>query len=98
MDYEIYRDGASKLRNHLQASIQAFYGRHGRLPVSVIVSKSKTSQKDEGEQTLEEKAKVALENLELPDLPVKTTGGCLAGEIWLEVGEEVANGNVECVA
>lgn len=37
MDCEIYRDGAGKLKDHLQANIQAFYGRHGRLPVAVIV-------------------------------------------------------------
>jgi hypothetical protein len=77
--------------------MQAFYGCHGRLPVAVIVGKG-ANRKDEAEQTLEEKTKVALESLELPNLPVKTSGGCLTGEIWLEVGEEVANGSVECIA
>ncbi len=80
MDYEIYRDGAGKLKDHLQASIQAFYGCHGRLPVAVIVGKD-ANRKDEAEQTLEEKAQDVLESLGLPDLAVKTTGGCLAGEI-----------------
>ena len=33
--YEIYRDGASDLKGHLQASIRAFYERHGCLRFSL---------------------------------------------------------------
>ena len=76
--YEIHRDGASKLEDHLQASIRAFYERHGCLPGGVIVS-----------QTLVEKAEQTLQSLDLPNLVVTSTGGCLVGEVWLSIGEEV---------
>jgi hypothetical protein len=80
MDYEIYRDGASDLKSHLQASIRAFYERHGCLPESVIVS-----------PTVVERAAEDLQALDLPNLVVTKTGGCLAGEVWLGV-EETHNG------
>lgn len=75
--YEIHRDGASKLEDHLQASIRAFYQRHGCLPICVIVS-----------PTLVEKTEETLQSLDLPNMTVEATGGCLAGEVWLSIGEE----------
>ena len=78
--YEIYRDGASELKDHLQASIRAFYERHGCLPSSVIVSPAVVEQ-----------AAADLQTLSLPNLVVEKTGGCLTGEVWLGV-EETHNG------
>lgn len=75
--YEISRHRGRKLQDHLQRSIRAFYQRHGHLPNQVIVS-----------TTAVEKVEDALHSLDLPSLTVGATGGCLAGEVWLGVGEE----------
>jgi hypothetical protein len=83
MDYEIYRGGVGDGVEHLQASIQVFYRRHGCFPVQLLVSPKDVEQ-----------TRAALRSLDLPGLPVGTTDGCLIGELWLGLGEE-GNGHAE---
>mgnify|MGYP006303962415 FL=1 len=77
--YEICHNRADDLRDDLQRGLRAFYARHECLPAAVVVSPG----------TVDE-ARRALQSLDLPDLAVEVTGGCLAGEVWLATAEEVS--------
>jgi hypothetical protein len=70
--YDIFRNRADDLRDHLRRSIRAYHGRHGCLPATVVVSPKTVEEMHE-----------ALGSLDLPELAIETTGGCLAGELWL---------------
>jgi hypothetical protein len=75
--YRVYRDGRGDLKEWLREALRDYYGRHGRLPGSVVVHKS-----------LVREAAEALAALELPRLPVKGVGGCLVPEVWLPIEVE----------
>jgi len=76
--YVTYRDGKGDLRSLLQAALADFYRRYGgALPVEVVVPRSQVGA-----------AKAAMVVLDLPRLAVRSTGGCLAGEVWLALPAE----------
>ena len=83
--YETYRNGAESLEDHLRESIRAFYQRYSRLPISVVVSSGKPKGSKEEDPTHKDTAESALKALDLPDLLVRVAGGCLVGEVWLQV-------------
>jgi hypothetical protein len=70
--YDIFRNRADDLRDHLRRSIRTYYGRHGCLPATVVVSPKTVEEMEE-----------AVGSLDLLELAIETTGGCLAGELWL---------------
>ena len=61
------------LENAVKDAVRAFYRRHGRLPVSVTVNPSRV-----------EEVEAILQKLGLKNVPVRTLGGCLVWEVWLE--------------
>jgi hypothetical protein len=85
--YEMYRNGTEKLQDHLEACLQAFHERHGRLPADVVVSTGRPSGSRQSDPTHAENARAALLALGLTNLPVEAIGGCLAGEVWLGIEE-----------
>jgi hypothetical protein len=75
--YRVYRYPHGDLTERLREALRDYYGRHGRLPGSVVVHKS-----------LVREASEALAALELPRLPVKGVGGCLVPEVWLPMNDQ----------
>ncbi|MBN1887109.1 MAG: hypothetical protein JW850_03935 [Thermoflexales bacterium] len=81
--FKTYRNGwkgdPSSLPGVLQAVIGDFAGRHAVMPKSVMIHPTAAGA-----------AAAALAGLGLASLEVQTAGGCLLGEIWLEVPEAEA--------
>jgi len=75
--YRVYRADRGDLTQRLQEALRDYYGRHGRLPGSVVVHKS-----------LVREAAEALAALDLPRLPVEGVGGCLVPEVWLPMNDQ----------
>lgn len=65
------------LVSFLREALRDFYQRHHTLPIEVVVTRSQVAA-----------ALSALKELDLEDVPVATTGGCLWGEVWLGVSDE----------
>ena len=74
--YRVYRHPYGALKERLREALRDYYGRHGRLPGSVVVHKS-----------LVREAAEALAALDLR-LPVKGVGGCLVPEVWLPLNDQ----------
>jgi len=74
--YRVYRHPYGDLKERLREALRDYYGRHGRLPGSVVVHKS-----------LVREAAEALAALDLR-LPVKGVGGCLVPEVWLPLNDQ----------
>ena len=73
--HEIHRmDGKrDDLQTFLREVVRDFYRRHNRtLPVEVVAARSQVDA-----------VRAALKALDLGNVPVVTTGGCLVGEVWL---------------
>jgi hypothetical protein len=75
--YRVYRHPYGDLKERLREALRDYYGRHGRLPGSVVVHKS-----------LVREAVEAMAALDLPRLPVKGVGGCLVPEVWLALNDQ----------
>ncbi len=89
--YEVYRDesptawgdgriNGEQVTKFLRESIAAFYQAHRRLPAGVVVNR-----------TALDAARKALQALELAQIPVGTSGGCIVPEVWLAVDGEEAH-------
>jgi hypothetical protein len=77
MKFKIFRPRHSDLSDQLKDAIRSFHGDKGRLPEQVVVAPS-----------ILERAKETMNQLELATIPVASTGGCLAGEVWLGYQQE----------
>jgi len=76
--YITYRNGAKDLGEHVKAAVTHFYQTVGKLPLSVTVNPE-----------VKDDAKCAVLALDLGSVPVITCGGCLSGEVWLQVPKGV---------
>jgi len=74
--YEVYRDGHGDVRDRIEEAVADFYRRHNALPAEIVVPRSQVDE-----------VATALKALGL-SIPVVTSGGCLAGEVWLGVGDD----------
>lgn len=72
-----YRNGTDELEKRIEAAMIHFQQQHGRLPAAVVVHKSEVD---------------TARALTLA-LPVSGTGGCLVGEVWLQVPQAKAAGD-----
>ncbi len=73
--YEVHRDRqGGDLAAVLRQALAAFYRRHRCLPAEVVVHKG-----------LVEQARAVLCELEVAGPPLRGSGGCLAGEVWLGI-------------
>ena len=79
--YDVHRNSHEKRRDLqalLRQALTDFYRRRGgALPAEIVVHTS-----------LVEQARAALAALDLPQLPVRGSGGCLMPEVWLGWEEE----------
>jgi len=69
----MYRNGASKMENRVKTAVKHFYQSRHRLPATVVVNPAEVDA-----------ARAACEALSLK-VAVSGGGGCLSGELWLEV-------------
>ena len=74
LTYRTYRIGTGDLASLIALALSDYHDRYGCLPAGVTVH-----------ETLTDEAREALTDLETP-IPVTGCGGCLAWEIWLQVG------------
>jgi hypothetical protein len=80
--YLIYQDRkVPDLQTRLKQALADFYHRFNTLPAEVVIHKSLVDQ-----------AGAALTALDLPRLPLRGSGGCLVGEVWLGI-EKSAQGD-----
>ena len=62
----------TNLETAIKYAVKQYYTRHRRLPAAIVVN-----------PRLEAEARAAVSRLEL-NVPVRTLGGCLVWEVWLE--------------
>lgn len=74
LTYRTYRIGTGDLASLIAPALSDYHDRYGCLPAGVTVH-----------ETLTDEVREALTYLETP-IPVTGCGGCLAWEIWLQVG------------
>lgn len=70
-----YRDGTDELETRIKTVVGHFYQNRKRLPARIVVNKLELDA-----------VRVAAEALAL-SMPVGSIGGCLIGEVWLELPE-----------
>jgi hypothetical protein len=75
MMYITYRDGTGPVEARIEKAVRLFYADRRVLPAAIVVNPNELDG-----------AREAIKVLALRT-PVKSVGGCLVPEVWLEVAE-----------
>lgn len=73
--YLNYRNGYGDVEPRIRNAAKAFHSEHGLLPACIVVNPTEL-----------DKARAVCKALELK-VPVKSIGGCLVPEVWLQIPE-----------
>jgi hypothetical protein len=73
-----YRNGGGDLESRIKGALASFWQTRHERPAAVVVHKTKAQ---EGQELLKRLAPGS-------DVAVRGCGGCLVGEVWLEIARE----------